>query len=273
MEEVSFDTSFTNGFKNLSEKWNESITTSFESPKEIQHPQALADIMIKAEEDLKETSQEKLVLSSEEFEKKIARVKFIEGHPTKNFIFRDELGHGGVCKVFKTEARFANNTYYAVRIMKILDPDMLQKIRCEIAVMELCSNSYIVQYHFTYYYRESLFMFIEYMDGGCLTKFIHYHLKAIPENVMAYILRRILKGLASLHQRKQIHRDLKSDNILLNHRGEIKIADFGYALQLTTEKLNAMGPAGTAAWMAPELIMKVEYDEMADIWSLGMIVL
>lgn len=86
-------------------------------------------------------------------------------------------------------------------------------------------------------------------------------------------MRGILKGLISIHNKKQIHRDLKSDNILLNQRGQIKIADFGYALQLTSDKLNTSGLAGTPAWMAPELVMKEEYNEMVDIWSLGIITL
>ena len=51
--------------------------------------------------------------------------------------------------------------------------------------------------------------------------------------MIAYIIREILKGLKVIHSRKQIHRDLKSDNILINKEGEIKIGDFGYALQLT----------------------------------------
>jgi serine/threonine protein kinase len=43
----------------------------------------------------------------------------------------------------------------------------------------------------------------------------------------------MLKGLDSLHARRQLHRDLKSDNVLMNMKGEIKIADFGFAIQLT----------------------------------------
>jgi len=45
-------------------------------------------------------------------------VKFIQDHPNNNFIFKEEIGKGGVCKVYKAEARFALGTYYAVRIMK-----------------------------------------------------------------------------------------------------------------------------------------------------------
>lgn len=65
-----------------------------------------------------------------------------------------------------------------------------------------------------------------------------------------------MKGLYSIHQHFQIHRDIKSDNILLGKNGRIKIGDFGYALQLTADKVSAQGLAGTAPWMAPELIKK-----------------
>lgn len=60
-----------------------------------------------------------------------------------------------------------------------------------------------------------------------------------------------MKGLNKIHSKKQIHRDIKSDNILLDTKGNIKIADFGYALQLTADKLNTNTLAGTTAWMAP----------------------
>ena len=61
----------------------------------------------------------------------------------------------------------------------------------------------------------------------------------------------MLKGLQALHERKQLHRDLKSDNVLLNLKGEVKIADFGFAIQLTKGHLNRKSVVGTPAWMAP----------------------
>ena len=86
------------------------------------------------------------------------------------------------------------------------------------------------------------------------------------------IIKEICIGLSIIHSRKQIHRDIKSDNILLNQDGNIKIADFGYALQLTEENAHSDGLAGTTAWMAPELIKKEEYNQKVDIWSLGIVI-
>lgn len=76
-------------------------------------------------------------------------------------------------------------------------------------------------------------MFIEYMNGGCLTDVIYKFIREIPENVSSFIMREILLGLYVLHRHKQIHRDLKSDNILVDKNGRIKVADFGFAIQLT----------------------------------------
>lgn len=114
-------------------------------------------------------------------------------------------------------------------------------------------------------------MFVEFMDGGAMVDFVYHYLKKVPENMVAYILKEMLQGLDSLHSRRQLHRDLKSDNVLLNMQGEVKIADFGFAIQLTKEVLNRKSLVGTPAWMAPELIKKEPYDEKVDIWSLGMV--
>lgn len=85
--------------------------------------------------------------------------------------------------------------------------------------MKMCSSPAIETYYFTYYFKESLFMFVEFMNGGSLTDFIYHYCKKIPENVMAYILKQVLTGLASLHSKRQLHRDLKSDNLLFNTSG------------------------------------------------------
>lgn len=73
-------------------------------------------------------------------------------------------------------------------------------------------------------------MILEFVNGGCLTNFIEKHYPSIPEAVIAYILGEILKGLKCIHAYNRIHRDMKSDNILMTQKGEIKIADLGQAI-------------------------------------------
>jgi p21-activated kinase 2 len=64
--------------------------------------------------------------------------------------------------------------------MKVPEQDILQKIKIEAAVMSMCHNPNIVNYFASYYYMNCLFMFIEYMDGGCLTELIYQYPKNIP---------------------------------------------------------------------------------------------
>ena len=75
---------------------------------------------------------------------------------------------------------------------------------------------------------------------------------------------------AYLHERNIIHRDIKSDNLLMNVQGDIKLADFGYACQLTQEISTRASKVGTVWWMAPELIRgERQYGTKVDIWSFG----
>jgi serine/threonine protein kinase len=94
------------------------------------------------------------------------------------------------------------------------------------------------------------------MDGGAMTDLVYRYSKNLSEDVIAYFMKELLEGLSELHAKKQLHRDLKSDNVLLSLKGEVKIADFGFAIQLTKEQLNRKSVVGTPAWMAPELIKK-----------------
>ncbi len=67
------------------------------------------------------------------------------------------------------------------------------------------------------------------MDGGTITQLIYQFMRQIDEQIIAYLLGQILKGLECMHRKNRIHRDIKSDNILLSRNGDVRIGDFGYA--------------------------------------------
>jgi serine/threonine protein kinase len=87
--------------------------------------------------------------------------------------------------------------------------------------------------------------------------------------MIAYVCRESLMALAFLHRQHRLHRDIKSDNILVNKEGVVKIADFGFAINLTEEQNKRRSVVGTPYWMAPELIRGLEYDAKVDVWSMG----
>ncbi|CAO3651660.1 unnamed protein product [Mucor hiemalis] len=90
--------------------------------------------------------------------------------------------------------------------------------------------------------------------------------RGLPEDCAIYIARETLNALVYLHNKGFIHRDVKCENLLIGHNGEIKLADFGLAT--TTRHVNRER-LGTAKWMSPEVIRENTYDEKVDLWSLG----
>jgi serine/threonine protein kinase len=112
---------------------------------------------------------------------------------------------------------------------------------------------------------------MEYMNANTLASLIAASYKSMTENCIAYILHEVLLGIEYLHSCNRIHRDVKSDNVLMASNGEIKLADFGYAVQLTQEKATRKTQVGTPCWMAPEIIKNQLYNQSVDIWSFGIL--
>lgn len=76
----------------------------------------------------------------------------------------------------------------------------------------------------------------------------------MSEGEIAFVLREVLKGLRFMHGMKRLHRDIKSDNVLITGSGDVKLADFGFCAELTEERNKRTTCVGTPYWMAPELI-------------------
>jgi len=137
-----------------------------------------------------------------------------------------------------------------------------------------CVHSNIVRYIDSYRTDDIVWVVMEFCGGGSLLEIIElYEYIKLSENHIAYICRETLKGLAFLHGMSRIHRDIKSNNILLGSDGAVKITDFGFAAQLTNPQQQRNTVLGTPYWMAPEVIRGQNYGYKVDNWSLGIMIM
>lgn len=146
----------------------------------------------------------------------------------------------------------------------------VEVLKREIQLYKTLKHERIVSYFGTWQDNRSISIFMEYMVGGSIHDKIS-KIGAFSEAEVSKYCRQILEGLAYLHSKNIIHRDIKGANILLDKSDNCKLADFGASRQIQTirSKTGCKSVHGTPYWMSPEVINGEGYGRKADIWSLG----
>ncbi|KAG9494343.1 hypothetical protein GDO78_001936 [Eleutherodactylus coqui] len=164
--------------------------------------------------------------------------------PERLFTKLERIGRGSFGEVYKG----IENRSKEVVAIKIIDleeaEDEIEDIQQEITVLSQCDSPYITRYYGSYLKGSKLWIIMEYLGGGSALDLVRTHI--VPHLVTS-----------------------EAANVLLSEQGDVKLADFGVAGQLTDTQIKRNTFVGTPFWMAPEVIKQSAYDFKADIWSLG----
>ncbi|CAH2350995.1 serine/threonine-protein kinase Cla4p [[Candida] railenensis] len=194
--------------------------------------------------------------------------------PAPYYKIIEKAGQGASGAVYLAE-NTSTNSKVAIKQMDLNVQPSKESLVNEILVMKDSQHRNIVNFLDAHLRGENdLWVIMEYMQGGSLTEVIDNNEEVkISERQISIIIFETLKGLQFLHRKNIIHRDIKSDNVLLDHLGNVKIADFGYSAKLTDQRSKRATMAGTPYWMAPEIVKQKEYDEKVDVWSTGIMII
>lgn len=143
----------------------------------------------------------------------------------------------------------------------------------ELKILHECQSPYIIEFFGAFINNNNTVVIcMEYCNCGSLDKILLIITpKQFPILVLKKLSYSILKGLVYLYENhKIIHRDIKPSNVLMTHRGQFKLCDFGVSRELTNSLAMADTFVGTSTYMSPERIQGLEYGIKSDIWSMGL---
>lgn len=204
-----------------------------------------------------------------EFYKRYVRTKFIETVKVtvKDFTTFRVLGRGGFGAVHACR-KINSGTLYAMkcinkRLVKV--KSALDNVLEERNVLTMMKSTFVTNLKYALQDEDTLYLIMDLMLGGDL-KFHLINAGRFTEKRARFYAAEVLLGLEHVHSNNVIYRDMKLENVLLDHNGHCKISDLGLAV-ITKTKIK--GYAGTPGYTAPEMIKNKLYGPSADIFSYG----
>lgn len=184
-----------------------------------------------------------------------------------------ELGRGGMGIVFQAQDKQLNEQV-AIKILSPLlsnNQEGLARLQREVSAARRITHPNVIRIHDISELNGLHFVSMEYFQGQSLKEYVRQN--GAASAVSGYnIASQICDGLDAAHRQGVIHRDLKSQNVIINNAGQLKIIDFGLAHTAHLEGMTATGLIlGTPEYMSPEQVSGKKVDERADIYAVGII--
>ncbi|MCL2694073.1 MAG: protein kinase, partial [Oscillospiraceae bacterium] len=181
------------------------------------------------------------------------------------------IGVGGMADIYKARD-MVEDKIVAAKILKnelAESEDFLRRFRNESKAIALLSHPNIVKIFDVGFSDKIQFIVMEYIDGITLTEYIERQGVLKWRDALHFVIQ-ILKALQHAHDRGIVHRDIKSQNVMLLSDGTIKVMDFGIArFNRETDKTISEKAIGSVHYISPEQARGDETDEKSDIYSVG----
>ncbi|KAI0567656.1 Serine/threonine-protein kinase [Gracilaria domingensis] len=212
--------------------------------------------------------------TTDEYDEWFTALKDASEKSIKDFYaFTRVLGEGHFGKVLLARDRHTREKF-AVKVIskdsrEIRSQTLIQR---ELAILKLVNHTNIVRLYDLFDTPEKLYFVLEYMPGGALYEVLQSKSINFSEHRASLIVKDILHGLAYLHSKGIVHRDVKPENILTSAKEwpfVSKLSDFGLSNFLGTGALESK--VGTPYFCAREVVTNETYGTKADLWSLGVV--
>lgn len=182
----------------------------------------------------------------------------------------EEIGSGGIGKVFKALDRFSNQQV-AVKVLSLLEPEHVERFKREYLLLRKLSHPHIVPvYDFGFSEKAEPYFVMEYIDGKEWKTF----LRPWDESKFWPLILSIVETIDFLHAKEIIHGDIKPSNILISSSPQDqlipKFTDFGFAEMGKLDESSWW--KGTLSYLAPEIIRGEKHSHQADLYSLGVLI-
>jgi serine/threonine protein kinase len=193
---------------------------------------------------------------------------FVGRNPGELWEIQALIGQGSYGKVYRATSR-ATSRLVAFKVLPLEEDAISHELLMELNSLRRCDHPNIVRYHSSYVFDAQLWIAMEYCSVSALG-IMRQSRQPFAEVEVAAVCAEALRGLDYLHSVcRLIHRDVKAGNILLTEAGNVKLADFGVAAQISGTLAKRSTVIGSPMWMSPEMIVDGSYDFKTDIWSLG----
>ena len=192
----------------------------------------------------------------------------------KDYIIKSRLGIGSYGTVYKVCKKNTNKIYVIKQVSLLgLGEKEIMEYKSEAKLLSSIKSNYVVKYFDSFIDNHNLNILMEYCDGGDLYQYLEKNKKKkikLKEKIIWQIFIQMIIGLNSIHKKKILHRDIKSQNIFLTKNLDIKIGDLGVSKKLIQTNF-AKTFIGTPYYLSPEICMEKPYNDKSDIWAIGCI--